>query len=92
MERLAGVPVTDDMVQAWADEAERGYDVDVLRKRGRKPKDEDPAHIMPVRSDERLIGALDALAEHDQTIPASRAQGINTPERAGSGRQLRHLG
>lgn len=35
MERVNGVPVTDEMVQEWADEAERGYDVETLCKRGR---------------------------------------------------------
>ena len=34
METIDGVPVTDEMIQAWADEAERGYDVEVLRARG----------------------------------------------------------
>ena len=34
METIDGVPVTDEMIQAWADEAERGYDVEALRARG----------------------------------------------------------
>ena len=34
MESINGVPVTDEMIQEWADEAERGYDVEVLKKRG----------------------------------------------------------
>ena len=34
METIDGVPVTDEMIQAWADEAERGYDVEVLRAHG----------------------------------------------------------
>ncbi len=27
-------PVTDEMIEQWADEAEAGYDVAALRKRG----------------------------------------------------------
>ncbi len=65
METVNGVPVTDEMIQAWADEAERGYDVEVLRKRGRKPKGNGPARVVPVRLDDSLIGALDERAEHD---------------------------
>lgn len=38
METIGGVPVTDEMIQALADEAERGYDVGALRKRGRMPE------------------------------------------------------
>ena len=34
METIDGVPVTDEMIQAWADEAERGYNVEVLRAHG----------------------------------------------------------
>ena len=34
METIDGVPVTDEMIQEWADEAERGYDVEALRARG----------------------------------------------------------
>ena len=37
MERINGQAVTDEQIQAWADEAERGYESEGLRKRGRKP-------------------------------------------------------
>jgi len=36
-ETINGAPVTEEQIQAWADEAERGYDVETLRRRGRKP-------------------------------------------------------
>ena len=36
--REDGTPITDDMVEVMADEAERGYDVDnILRRRGGRP-------------------------------------------------------
>ncbi len=52
MEKSDGIPVTEEMIRAWADEAERGYDVDVLRKLGRKPQGDGPARVVPVRLDE----------------------------------------
>ena len=67
METVNGVPVTDEMIQAWADEAERGYDVEALRKRGRKSKGDGPGRVVPVRLDVSLIGALDERAEHENT-------------------------
>ena len=45
METIDGVPVTDEMIQAWADEAERGYDVEVLRAHGRRLT----RHVCPIR-------------------------------------------
>ena len=51
METVNGVPVTDEMIQQWADEAEQGYDVKQLRKRGRKTMGDGPARVVPVRVD-----------------------------------------
>lgn len=66
METVNGVPVTEDVIQAWAGEAEAGYDVESLRKRGRKPKGEGPARVVPVRLDDVLLGALDQRANQEQ--------------------------
>lgn len=66
METINGVPVTEDVIQAWAGEAEAGYDVESLRKRGRKPKGEGPARVVPVRLDDVLLGALDQRANQEQ--------------------------
>lgn len=79
METINGVPVTDEMIQALADEAERGYDVEVLRKRGRKPKGDGPARVVPVRLDDTLLEALDAQAEREH---ASRSEVIRAAIRA----------
>ena len=51
-ETINGVPVTEEQIQAWADEAERGYDVETLRRRGRKPVGDGPAKVVPVRLDQ----------------------------------------
>lgn len=35
VETIKGAPVTDEQIAAWAAEAESGYDVTALKKRGR---------------------------------------------------------
>lgn len=79
METVNGVPVTDEMIKEWADEAERGYDVSQLRKRGRKPMGDGPARVVPVRVDDTLLSALDQRAEHDHV---SRSELIRAAIRA----------
>jgi len=41
-ETINGTAVTDEMIEGWADEAEAGYDVAALRKRGRPTIGEGP--------------------------------------------------
>ena len=79
METIDGVPVTDEMIQAWADEAERGYDVEALRKRGRRPKGDGAARVIPVRMDDSLVAAVDQRAQKDGT---SRSEIIRSAVRA----------
>lgn len=79
METIDGVPVTDEMIQAWADEAERGYDVEVLRAHGRRPTGDDTARIVLVRMDEDLVAAVDRRAVRDGT---SRSEIIRSAVRA----------
>lgn len=64
-----GSPITDEQIQAWADEAERGYDVDepVAKRRGRPAMGSAPAQVVPVRLDPALDAALTDRAEHDHT-------------------------
>ena len=63
MEAIKGKPVTDTDIQDWAHEAERGYDVEQLRKSGRKPIGDGPARVVPVRIDAALLAALTERAE-----------------------------
>ena len=79
METIDGVPVTDEMIQEWADEAERGYDVEVLKKRGRRPIGDGAARVVPVRMDDSLVAAVDRRAEKDGT---SRSEIIRSAVRA----------
>ncbi len=67
------------MIQQLADEAETGYDVDQLRKRGRKPMGDRPARVVPVRLDDTLLIALDERAERDHT---TRSELIRAAPRA----------
>ena len=80
MEAIDGVPVTDEMIQAWADEAERGYNVEVLRARGRRPAGNDAVRIvLVVRMDEDLVAAVDRRAVRNGT---SRSEIIRSAVRA----------
>ncbi|HEX6686049.1 MAG TPA: ribbon-helix-helix protein, CopG family [Candidatus Limnocylindrales bacterium] len=79
MEKIQGKPVTEQDIQDWADEAERGYDVDRLRKRGRRPLGDGPAQVVPVRIDDALLTALAERAQRDQV---SRSEAIRAAIRA----------
>ena len=62
-----GIPITDEMVEAMADEAERGYDVeDILRRRrgGRPPMGSAASSVESVRLDPEL--KRDLLLRADQ--------------------------
>lgn len=63
-----GVPVTEELVERLVTEAEAGYDVETLRRRGgRRPLGSAPAAVVPVRLDPELRAALVARAESDHT-------------------------
>ena len=54
---LRGVPVSDEQIQAWADEAERGYDLRDLpsRRPGLPPVGDGPGDAVTVRLDEQTL-------------------------------------
>ena len=66
-----GKELTDADIEALADEAERGYDVEVLlarrRGRGRPMIGDAPSEVVPVRLDPALRQAVEARAEADHT-------------------------
>lgn len=78
-ESINGRPVTDETIQDWADEAEAGYDVEKLRKRGRPTVGDGPAAVVPVRMDVALLEALNARAEREHV---SRSEAIREAVRA----------
>ncbi len=64
-----GEVVTDADIDALADEAERGYDVAVLKaqRRGRPLLGSGPAEVVPVRLDPDLRRAVQARAQAEGT-------------------------
>ncbi|MGH3613309.1 MAG: ribbon-helix-helix protein, CopG family [Pseudonocardia sp.] len=62
------VQVTDELVQQLADEADAGYDVTAVHRRGgRRPLGSGPADVVPVRLDPELRAALAARADAEHT-------------------------
>ena len=61
------VPITDELVDSLVEEAERGYDVDKLRGRGRPRLGKGPSQIVPVRLDPQLRRALEQRAADEHT-------------------------
>lgn len=63
---IQGREVSDAQVQAWADEAEAGYDVDELRKRwGRPPRAERASQVVPTRFSDEELAELMERAERE---------------------------
>ena len=56
--------VSDEQIRQWADEAEAGYDVDALKRRGRgRPgRGAEPMQVVAVRLTSEELDALDAVA------------------------------
>ena len=66
-ETIGGTPVTEEQIAAWAAEAEAGYDVEALKKRGRgRPgRGAEPSQVVALRLTADEIAALDARAERE---------------------------
>jgi len=66
---LHGEPVSDEQIQAWADEAERGYDLTKLAPPllGRPPGGDGPppGAAITVRSDEQPLDAMKQRASSE---------------------------
>lgn len=72
---IHGKPVTDEQIQAWADEAEAGYDLSKLPapRRGRPTVGDGLGTVVPVRLDEATIAALTVRAEVEGIATRSEA-------------------
>lgn len=69
-ETINGLPVTEEQIAKWAAEAEAGYDVAALKKRGRgRPgRGAEPSQVVTVRLTPMEIAAIDAqAAQHQKT-------------------------
>jgi len=66
-ETINGKPVTEEQIAAWAAEAEAGYDVAALKKRGRgRPgRGAEPSQVVALRLTADEIALLDARAERE---------------------------
>ncbi len=66
-ETINGVPVTEEQIAAWAAEAEGGYDVAALKKRGRgRPgRGAEPSQVVALRLTLEEIAVIDERAERE---------------------------
>ena len=62
MKTINGKLVSEEQIDAWVTEAEKGYDVETLRRRGRKPRNEDTAKVISIRLSPGEISDLDKYA------------------------------
>ncbi|MBX3194379.1 MAG: ribbon-helix-helix protein, CopG family [Schumannella sp.] len=64
---MNGKPVTDEQIAAWAAEAEAGYDVEVLKRRGRgRPgRGAEPSQVIAVRLTADELAVVDARAARE---------------------------
>lgn len=69
----SGVPITDELIEKLAKEAEEGFDVDEIlrRRRGRPPIGSGPARVESVRLDPELREGLSERAERDHETTSS---------------------
>ena len=66
-----GMPINQEDIERLADEAEKGYDDDQIRRgRGRPPIGKGPARTVQARLDPELYDALAHRVEADHTSPS----------------------
>lgn len=73
--RFHGRPINDAQIQAWADEAEAGYDLGALTRsrRERPPRGDGPGVTVSVRLDAKTLTALMARAREQNITSRSDA-------------------
>ena len=65
---IKGQPVSDELIENLSRDAEAGYDVATLKRRGgRKPLGSSAARVVPVRLDPELEAALKARVDADHS-------------------------
>lgn len=62
MRTINGQQVSEEQIDEWVAEAEHGYDVETLRRRGRKPRHENAAKVVSIRLSPSEISDLDKYA------------------------------
>jgi hypothetical protein len=66
-ETINGIPVSEDQIVEWAAEAEAGFDVPALKKRGRgRPgRGAEPSQVVALRLTAEELAFVDARAERE---------------------------
>ena len=64
-EKINGSEVTEEQIALWAAEAEAGYEVTELKKRGRPGRAAEPSQIVALRLTADEIAALDERAKRE---------------------------
>ncbi|MDF9276215.1 ribbon-helix-helix domain-containing protein [Arthrobacter sp. EH-1B-1] len=66
-ETINGVPVSEEQIEEWAAEAEAGYDVEALKKRGRgRPgRGAEPSQVVALRLTSEELAAIDVRAARE---------------------------
>lgn len=69
----SGRELTDELIDQYVEEAEKGWDVDEIlaRRRGRPPIGSGPAEVESVRLDPELKAALATRADQDNETNSS---------------------
>lgn len=67
--------VSEEQIRQWVDEAEAGYDLEEMKRRGRgRPgRGAEPMQVVAVRLTAEELAAVDAIAEREQI---SRSEAI----------------
>lgn len=65
-ETIDSVPVSDEQINRWADEAEAGFDLEAIQKRarGRPGRGALPSQVVALRLTTEELAAIDAYAAH----------------------------
>ncbi len=88
-----GKPLTDELIEHYAADAEAGLDLAKLRRRGRPRMGSAPANSFPVRLDPQLRAALDERAQRTGVSAAeSYAPPSGSTSPADGAVRDRHLG
>lgn len=83
-EMINGRPVTEDQIAEWAAEAEAGYDVEKLRRRGRgRPgRGAQPSQVVAVRLTPDELAEVDEKAAAAHKTRSAYIRGVLLPESA----------
>jgi len=62
---IRGEEVTERQIEEWVAEAEAGFDVEALKKRGRPGRSPEPSQVVALRLTPEELAALDMRAQRE---------------------------